>query len=103
MQRRVAWKPSAAAPAQSIGRRAGKPGFIDRPYEKPNLAASMALASLPLHLSSPAIVKPKAEPPFDNWKIELTPQDATIRVKGLAKHLGAELVGFRLVCDVRDG
>lgn len=85
---------SIDAQRRKLGGVAGKPGFIDRPYEKPNLAASMALASLPLHLSDPAIVKPRAEAPFNNWKIELTPEDATTRVKGLAKHLGAELVGI---------
>ena len=85
---------SIDAERRKLGGVVGKPGFIDRPYEKPNLAAAMALGSLPLHLSAPAIVKPKAEPPFDNWKIELSPEDATIRVKGFAKHLGAELVGI---------
>ena len=79
---------------RKLGGVAGRPGFIDRPYEKPNLAASAALASLPLYLSDPDIIKPRADASFADRKIELGPEDATVRVKGLAKHLGAELVGI---------
>ena len=44
---------------RKLGGPVGKPGLIDKPHEKPNLAASVASANFSLQLSVPEIVTPK--------------------------------------------
>ena len=72
----------------------GVPGTIDKPYEGPNVAALFASFAIPHHLGSSHIVQPKAHPHFHEERISLSPEEATRRVKGLALHLGADLVGI---------
>jgi reductive dehalogenase len=72
----------------------GTPGKIDRPHERPNVAALFASFSIPAHLGSPHIVQPEAQPYFHQERISLSPEEATSRVKGFACHLGADLVGI---------
>ena len=69
-------------------------GFIDRPLESPNVAATLACDILPLYLSTPEIAKPAIDPDLGDKKIQLSPEEATERVKGFAKYLGADLVGI---------
>jgi reductive dehalogenase len=60
----------------------------------------MTLASLniPHFLSSPEKVKPVPHPflkeKLNSKKVELSPEEATERVKGYARHIGADLVGI---------
>ena len=76
----------------------GHPGIIDRPHGDANVAMTLAGQSMCLNLSSPEMVTP--EPHFflkerlEKGKVELSPEDATVKVKGYARHLGAALVGI---------
>jgi len=72
----------------------GKIGLIDRPYEGPNVAATLASLSIPFNLSSPEIVKPHSHPFLGDKKIHLSPEEATTRIKGYATNIGADLVGI---------
>jgi reductive dehalogenase len=71
----------------------GHPGRIDRPHEGPNVAATLASLAIPHHLSTPEKVKPAPHPHLKDKKADLSPEDATKRIKGYTKHLGAEMVG----------
>jgi reductive dehalogenase len=72
----------------------GFPGAIDKPHEGPNVAALFASLSMPHHLGNPHAVQPEASPFFGGNRMPLSPEEATERVKGLALHLGADLVGI---------
>ena len=72
----------------------GKIGLIDRPYEGPNVAATLASLSIPFNLSAPEIVKPHPHPLLNGKNIHLSPEEATTRVKGYATNIGADLVGI---------
>jgi len=72
----------------------GKIGLIDRPHEGPNVAATLASLSIPFNLSAPEIVKPRSHPLLNGKNIELSPEEATTRVKGYATNIGADLVGI---------
>ena len=65
----------------------GQIGLIDRPHESPNVAATLASLSIPLNLSHPRIVKPNAHPLLKGKHIHLSPQEATLRVKGYATNI----------------
>ena len=71
----------------------GHPGRVDRPHAGPNVAATLASLSLCLWLSSLDKVKPQPHPECKGKKVEMSPEEATIRVKGFAKSRGAVLVG----------
>jgi len=66
------------------------PGYIDRPYEGPNKAGVMAQQRMALNLSTPD----RYSPTRAGSKINLSPEEATQRIKGFAGHLGADLVGI---------
>lgn len=72
----------------------GHPGTIDRPHEGPNVAATLASISIPLYLSGFDKVKPQAHPELRGKKTNLSPEEATERLKGYARSLGADLVGI---------
>jgi reductive dehalogenase len=72
----------------------GFPGAIDQPHQGPNVAALFASFSIPHHLGSPLALQPQASPFFGGQRMQLSPEEATERVKGLALHLGADLVGI---------
>jgi reductive dehalogenase len=72
----------------------GQAGAIDRPAEGPNVAAAMASLSIPLNMSSQDQVKPRPHPALRGKKFQLTPEEATERIKGYTLHLGADLVGI---------
>jgi reductive dehalogenase len=72
----------------------GLPGAIDKPHQGPNAAALLASFSIPRHLGNPHAVQPQANPLFGGQRMSLSPEEATERVKGLALHLGADLVGI---------
>jgi len=79
---------------RKMGMPMGLPGAIDKPHEGPNVAALFASFSIPHHLGSPHAVQPEASPFFGGKRMALSPEEATERVKGLALHLGADLVGI---------
>jgi len=72
----------------------GRPGTIDRPHDRPNVAATFASLSIPLFLSTPEKVEPRTDPVFPDKPLSLTPDKASKIVKGYAKNLGADLVGI---------
>ena len=65
-------------------------GTIDGGY-RPNVSMIDASFSIPPHMKGIAFAEPKIEP------YDLTPEKSTLIAKGLAKHLGAKVVG---VCKV---
>ena len=72
----------------------GHPGSIDRPRDRPNVAATMASLAIPLHLSTPEKYNPSAHPEFSGQRVEISPQEASERIKGYASNVGADLVGI---------
>jgi reductive dehalogenase len=76
----------------------GKPGTIDRPHGDALVAMTLAGQKMCEYLSIPEIYEP--EPHFalrekvEKNKTNLTPREATERVKGYARHIGAALVGI---------
>ena len=68
----------------------GAIGVIDRPHEGPNRAAFMASGLLAMQLATPDQVKLQARGP----NLDLSPEEATERVRGYARHVGADLVGI---------
>lgn len=75
----------------------GHPGVIDRPHEEANVAMMLASQSMCMYLSTPEKTDP--QPHFylrekvSGRRVALDPAEATRRVKGYARHLGAALVG----------
>jgi reductive dehalogenase len=72
----------------------GRIGTIDRPFERSNIAAAMASLSIPVSLSSSGLVSPSPHPALEGGRIDLTPAEATEKVKGFARQAGADLVGI---------
>jgi reductive dehalogenase len=68
----------------------GVPGAVDKPHEGPNVAATFACLSTRDHLGRPEAVHPTAR---GGLRVSLSPEESTERCKGLARHLGADLVG----------
>ena len=74
----------------------GIPGIIDRPGERPNIAAMEATFAIPPHFGkqknhSPVVQLSEQERP------SLSPEEAARRVKGFARQLGAGAVGITRV------
>lgn len=67
----------------------GSLGKIDGQYE-PLTAMIKAAMAMPLYLSRPEVYEP--EPQGDPREVD--PWEITLRIKGLARHLGANLVGI---------
>lgn len=72
----------------------GKPGSIDKPEGRPNVAATLASLSIPLHLSTPDKFNPSQHPEFSQQRVEISPQSASTRIKGYTLSIGAALVGI---------
>ena len=72
----------------------GKPGTIDKPTDRPNVAATLASLSIPLHLSTPEKFNPAGNPELNNQRVELGAESASARIKGYALSIGADLVGI---------
>ena len=72
----------------------GRPGTIDKPHERPNVAATFASLSIPMFLSTPDKIEPQALPLFPDQPIDINPSTASEIVKGYTKNLGADLVGI---------
>jgi hypothetical protein len=80
------------AKRRAAGGPLGRPGSIDGEHH-PNLAMLKGSFHTPLYLGQKEKVEPSPEPS----SITLDPREATERIKGFARHLGADLVG---VCRV---
>ena len=72
----------------------GHPGLIDKPKERPNVAATMASVAIPLFLSAPVQYNPSAHPEFKGQQVKISPEEASERIKGYALSVGANLVGI---------
>jgi hypothetical protein len=72
----------------------GRPGTIDKPHDRPNVAATFASLSIPMFLSTPEKVQPRAFPIFPDQPAKLDPGTASRIVKGYTKNLGSDLVGI---------
>ena len=76
----------------------GIPGIIDRPHSDANVAMTLASLNIPHHLSTQDKVKPKPHPllkeKLKTKKVKLSPEEATERVKGYTRNIGADLVGI---------
>jgi len=72
----------------------GHPGVIDQPHDRPNVAATLASLSIPLHLSQSEKFNPSAHPEIKGRRVDLSPESASKRVKGYTLGIGADLVGI---------
>ncbi len=72
----------------------GHPGLIDKPRDRPNVAAAMASLAIPLHLSTTEKYNPSAHPEFNGQRVEISPEEASERIKGYTLNIGANLVGI---------
>jgi reductive dehalogenase len=72
----------------------GPLGIIDRPHGSANASATLASLSMSLYLSTPDKVSPQAHVQLKGTQVNLGPEEATERVKGYARYLGADLVGI---------
>jgi reductive dehalogenase len=75
---------------RAMGGVLGDMGAIDKPKAKANLSATIASIMMPDYLSASHMIRPVN---FTGKKIDISPEEATIRVKGFARRLGADLVG----------
>jgi len=79
----------------------GNPGAIDGSRGDVNIAMTFASGNIPLFLGDSHIVKPKRHfalaHKFGDKPIEISPQEATRKIKGFAKRLGASLVGVTAI------
>jgi reductive dehalogenase len=71
----------------------GQPGIIDRPKDRPNIAATFSSQGIALHLSPPEAYQPAAHPELKGQRVEMSPQEASQRVRGYTLNIGAKLVG----------
>jgi len=72
----------------------GQPGTVDKPKDRPNIAATFSSQGIAMHLSPPEAYQPAAHPLFNDERVEMSPQEASQRVKGYTLNIGAKLVGI---------
>ena len=70
----------------------GVPGAIDRPGGASNVSAMEAAFSIPPHFGKPESHSPAAHATGEH-RSSMSPAEATLGVKGYARHLGAGVVG----------
>jgi reductive dehalogenase len=68
----------------------GERGAIDKPHGNANFSAAIASMLMPEYLTAPHIIRPMD---FRGDTLQMNPEEATLRVKGFARKLGADLVG----------
>ena len=83
---------------RQMGGPLGRIGTIDNPNADINNAMMFASLNMPAYLGDPSITHPDRHPALQNKlgndKIQLSANEATRRIKGYAKRLGASLVGI---------
>jgi formate hydrogenlyase subunit 6/NADH:ubiquinone oxidoreductase subunit I len=72
----------------------GQPGTIDKPKDRPNIAATLSSQGIAQNLSAPETYHPAAHPEFKGQRVEMSPQAASKRLKGYTLNIGAKLVGI---------
>ena len=72
----------------------GRPGAIDKPKDRPNIAATLSSQTIATNLSAPETYRPAANPEFIGQRVKISPQEASKRVKGFTLNLGARQVGI---------
>jgi reductive dehalogenase len=72
----------------------GRPGVIDQPKGRPNIAATLSSQGVAMNLSAPETYQPAAHPEFDGQQLKLSPKEASDRIKGYTLNLGAKHVGI---------
>jgi len=72
----------------------GSIGSLDRPGERPNVAATLSCLSKRDPLGRSRVTRPTPDPRCETTSLKWTPEEATLRTKGLLRHLGADLVGI---------
>lgn len=72
----------------------GKYGFVDTPHEKANVAIMLAMRYFCANTCKPEHLEPSQAPYLNGHRESMTPNEAAIKVKGIAKHLGACMVGI---------
>jgi reductive dehalogenase len=72
----------------------GIPGSLDSPGHEPNVSAMLSSFSVPMALGRPELFSPKPHPALSGRPLRLDPREAAMRVKGYARHLGADLAGI---------
>jgi hypothetical protein len=75
----------------------GQPGTIDKPKERPNIAATFSSQGIAMHLSPPEAYQPAAHPLCKGQRVDMSPQEASQRVKGYTLNIGAKLVGITAI------
>jgi len=68
----------------------GEMGAIDKPHGNANFSAAIASMLMPEYLTAPHIIRPMD---FRGDTLQMNPEEASLRVKGFARKLGADLVG----------
>jgi len=83
---------------RALGGPLGHIGSIDNPNADINNAMMFASLNIPLYLGDPPKICPERHPALKeklgNKKIQISPREATKRIKGYTKRLGASLVGI---------
>ncbi len=82
------------AARRKMGGPLGHPGAIDKPKDRSNIAATLSSQGIALNLSAPETYQPVAHPEFKEQRVEISPQEASRRIKGYTLNLGAQLVGI---------
>jgi reductive dehalogenase len=72
----------------------GQPGLIDKPKDRPNVAATFSSQGIAAHLSAPEAFHPAAHAVLQGHRVEMSPSEASSRVKGYTFNIGAKLVGI---------
>lgn len=76
----------------------GIPGLIDRPHSDANVAMTLASLNISHYLSAPDKVKPgphfTLREKLKEKKVNISPEEASERIKGFTKSIGADLVGI---------
>jgi reductive dehalogenase len=86
---------------REMGGALGHVGSIDKPGGDVNAAAAFAGITIPMHLAALSAVNPAPFPLLkDRPAIRLTPEEATRKVKGYARQIGADLVGIAELSDL---
>ena len=79
---------------RAVGGPLGQAGSIDNPDEGPNIAAMFASLNIPICLSEPDKFNPDQHSAFQGQRITLGPEEASARIKGYSRTLGADMVGI---------
>lgn len=75
----------------------GRPGSIDSPFEKSNVAVMASLQSFGFQMADKDIITPGQTHLLKGVQEVMDPATASEKIKGFSKHLGGSLVGITKV------